>query len=210
MKSGSFCFTSPLKKNFIKKGKPHPFILYILGVCFKFTVVIKLRSVQMTVKNMKEKPNFVLDGMLAGLCRWLKFLGFSARIVNNPKQLPSSLIPDKKTIFLTRTPKHYIDNEDIICFVLTSDQIPEQLEELNKAFQIFNKIDFLSRCSLCDVPIEPVKKWTIKDKIPEKVWKSYDQFWRCPACERIYWEGGHVKRMKEKLRLMGVPLENNK
>jgi uncharacterized protein len=39
----------------------------------------------------------------------------------------------------------------------------------------------------------------IADRLPEMTKKYYFRFKICPDCRRIFWEGSHFERMKEKI-----------
>ena len=65
------------------------------------------------------------------------------------------------------------------------------------------KIDedlFLSRCTLCNDPVKPMKKKDVKGKIPNRVFENNENFWYCSKCDKIYWKGCHYKKMKEKIK----------
>ena len=62
-----------------------------------------------------------------------------------------------------------------------------------------------SRCSICNGPLEErtsdqVKKNDGDDDgvvvVPDKVIACHNQFFQCTACGKIYWEGGHLKRIR--------------
>jgi len=36
------------------------------------------------------------------------------------------------------------------------------------------------------------------------VYDTHEEFAMCPVCGRIYWEGTHVSRMKDKLQEVGI------
>ncbi len=158
----------------------------------------------------KHSPtiSFLADPMLKGLARWLRFLGFPTKIVPRIEQLPEIRQEQPEAIFLTSSKKHLG-----LCsgpsFLIRSHHVPEQLQELDREFQIFSQMDLLSLCSICNVPIRPVEKKAVKEKVPERVYQQFSRFWVCPVCGRIYWEGGHIPRLKDKLRRMGIPLPQN-
>ena len=154
----------------------------------------------------KFPRRFLCDEMLKGLAKWLRFLGFSTEITANTSRIMQVLENEPSAIFLTRSRKHARIFPENSVFVLQSDDVAEQLQELNREFSLFNRMKFLSLCSVCNIPIEPIEKAEIQGQIPERVWESFQEFWKCPVCGRIYWEGGHVQRLKDKLRRMGVPV----
>jgi uncharacterized protein with PIN domain len=52
-----------------------------------------------------------------------------------------------------------------------------------------------SRCSRCNHPLEPVAKESLAGQVPPQALARYDAFARCPACDQIYWQGGHYDRI---------------
>jgi uncharacterized protein with PIN domain len=36
--------------------------------------------------------------------------------------------------------------------------------------------------------------------VPDRVIACYNQFFQCTACGKIYWEGGHLKRIRALIR----------
>src|ERR671911_1904349 len=72
-----------------------------------------------------------------------------------------------------------------------------------------------SRCSICNGPLEErtsdqVKKNDGDDDgvvvVPDKVIECHNQFFQCTACGKIYWEGGHLKRIRALVRNLDAKL----
>ena len=55
----------------------------------------------------------------------------------------------------------------------------------------------VARCSKCNSLTESVDKNSVKEKIPQGVFKSNDRFWRHNYCNQFYWEGTHIKNLQE-------------
>ncbi|MDO8640685.1 MAG: Mut7-C RNAse domain-containing protein, partial [Nitrosarchaeum sp.] len=78
-------------------------------------------------------------------------------------------------------------------------------EEIEQFFEIINSVDLkriqingnIARCPKCNSLTESVDKDIIKEKIPQGVLKSNDEFWRCRCCNQVYWEGTHIKNLQE-------------
>jgi uncharacterized protein with PIN domain len=60
--------------------------------------------------------------------------------------------------------------------------------------------NFFTRCSVCNQKIQEIKKEEIKDKIPEYVYKTQEEFGICNICKRIYWKATHYERMLERMK----------
>ena len=37
----------------------------------------------------------------------------------------------------------------------------------------------------------------VKGKVPENIFKRNNEFWVCDSCGKVYWEGGHCRRIKK-------------
>ncbi len=77
----------------------------------------------------------------------------------------------------------------------------ENLADLATRFKFKLQINLkTSRCSKCNTQIRSVRKDSIIDKIPEKTSTYYNEFWECPNCKQVYWQGAHWKRIEKTLR----------
>ncbi len=136
----------------------------------------------------------------------MRFLGIPVEIVVSTKQFRELKSPHQNAVLITSSKKHAQQFGENSSYILESNQIPEQLHELNDRFQIFEKINFLTICSICNTPIKSIEKSEIEDQVPPKVREPHDSFWYCEKCGRVYWEGSHIKRLKNKLQRMNVPV----
>jgi uncharacterized protein with PIN domain len=156
--------------------------------------------------DFKTRPEFIIDGMLRGLVKWLRALGFSAVSVHKLSEISGFLNKNPETIFITASPFHWENILHSRKLLVRSHSIEGQLRALNIMYKIFEMMDLFSICLSCNTFIEPVSIDEIVDRIPNRVRDSFEEFWYCPVCERVYWHGGHVERMIRKLRSMKVPI----
>lgn len=150
---------------------------------------------------------FVVDNMLKGLLRWLRFLGFDSIELESQSEKDSGANRLSGRYFLTASPKHFRNWSRDKKLLIPYDKIPDQLNYVNEQLSIFEKARFLSRCSKCNMELAPVKKTQIMEEIPGSVADRFEKFYLCPSCKRIYWEGGHVKRLIGKLETMGIQIK---
>ncbi|MBN2366767.1 MAG: hypothetical protein JXL67_11420 [Calditrichaeota bacterium] len=163
------------------------------------------------MQNHQDQPKiFIVDNMLKGLARWLRFLGFDAHMSENVDEAKNILNSIDHSVFITASPAHKQKIGSTHTILLQSDHIEAQLNELNEIFHIFDYLHILSLCSICNTLLQSIGKEQVKDKVPEKVYHSFRTFYQCPRCNRIYWYGGHVKRLLDKLKRMNVPVDNSK
>jgi uncharacterized protein with PIN domain len=53
-----------------------------------------------------------------------------------------------------------------------------------------------SRCSMCNGLLEARTPAQVKDGVPGKVAEFQNEFYQCTACSKVYWEGGHLRRIR--------------
>jgi hypothetical protein len=152
------------------------------------------------------KPAFIVDGMLPDLVKWLRILGFFSILIKEVNDVERLLQENPELHFVTSSKKHFslLNNPKII--LLSTDNLSHQLQTIDEQTGIFSKMDLLSICTKCNVPVKPADKASLSNIIPEKVKDSFNQFWICPSCKRAYWNGGHVERIIAKLKQLQIPI----
>jgi len=138
--------------------------------------------------------------MLGRLARWMRFLGFDTLYFRD--------IKDSKLIRIAREQDRYILTRDTrlikikgvnnYLLIKANDSFHQLIEVINTLkLSHFNP---LSRCVACNGILTRVEnKRDIKDSVPEFVFLNMNVFLKCIECGKIYWEGSHPKKFKEKL-----------
>ena len=147
---------------------------------------------------------FVVDGMLGKLTRWLRLLGHDVEYSNNMEDKDLIGIAKKeKRVLLTRDFQLFqqaVGKGLDACYVEGQTE-PERLAEISKRFSIGLEVDMkISRCSKCNTMVKPVPKEKIADKVEKNTLVHYDEFWMCPKCEQVYWQGAHWTRIGKILK----------
>ena len=76
----------------------------------------------------------------------------------------------------------------------------ERLAEVTQQFNVELEIDVSnSRCPKCNAKLETILKDKIKDKVPQATLHVFNDFWICPDCGQIYWQGSHWQKINRKL-----------
>jgi uncharacterized protein with PIN domain len=70
-----------------------------------------------------------------------------------------------------------------------------QLVETVERFDLLDSVAPFRRCIRCNAVLEAVRKEDVLDRLPPKTRRYYDEFARCPTCDRLYWKGSHYARM---------------
>ena len=63
-----------------------------------------------------------------------------------------------------------------------------------------------SRCSICNGLLEERTPEQVKNGIPDRVAECHSEFYRCAACGKVYWEGGHLRRIRALARAVDSKL----
>lgn len=152
---------------------------------------------------MKE-PRFLTDGMLGKLTRWLRMLGQDVEYTTAMAD-ETLILEAKKTsrILLTRDIQLFqrAMTRGAEALLIEGRDEAENLADLATRFKFRLQINLkTSRCSKCNTQIRSVRKDRIIDRIPEKTSTYYNEFWECPNCKQVYWQGAHWKRIEKTLR----------
>ncbi len=131
---------------------------------------------------------FIVDRMLGQTAKWLRLLGVDAEYVDDDTEdaLVIQRGKEESRIIITRD-KTLGDRPGtmLVPNVPTEELLPQIFERYGLSPKP------LTRCSLCNSPIVPVDKVTVKGDVPEGVYQRQDEFWCCSGCHRIYWKGSH-------------------
>ena len=139
---------------------------------------------------------FILDVHLGTLAKALRMLGFDTIYEKylNDSQI-ASLAKQENRIVLTRDVgllKHRIIEHG---YWLRSQHTTEQLQEVIKRYGLSGKLSPFKRCLSCNTIISSVPKESILHRIPANTRLYFDEFFYCPACDRVYWKGSHYEHM---------------
>jgi hypothetical protein len=81
-------------------------------------------------------------------------------------------------------------------FVLRAEDLRGQLAELGARFELAARARPFTRCNRCNEALLPATDVEVAERVPPSVCARHQGFLRCPRCERVYWAGSHVARMR--------------
>ena len=144
---------------------------------------------------------FIADRMLGRLAKELRMLGYDTVFYRGEDPYPLvKLAREEGRVILTRntklTPKR---PEDRIVRIM-EDKPSLQLRELiqSKIISLHEEIPF-SRCLLCNIVLNEIPREEAEGKVPDFIFYQQKEFFRCPQCLRIFWQGSHQDHMLEKI-----------
>jgi uncharacterized protein with PIN domain len=157
---------------------------------------------------------FIVDGMLGKLSRWLRILGHNVKYSNNldDAQLLTIAKKERRTL-LTRDFELYrhATAKGMDAFYVEGETGEERLVALAKRYGMDLDIDMtISRCPKCNTKVKPITKEEAAGKVEKSTFEHYDEFWNCPKCGQIYWQGAHWTRIRRTLEVAQEILENSK
>lgn len=150
---------------------------------------------------------FVIDSMLGTLARKLRIFGFDSLYYNHiDDDVLLSICKDDDRILLTSDKELFkrAVKENIGCifvYGIEEDCLVKIFETLDikLEFDISN-----SRCPLCNSRLITPSKDRLKGIVPDKVYENNQRFYLCEMCEKIYWEGSHIRKMRSLIKRVNM------
>jgi len=145
-------------------------------------------------------PRFVADAHLGALARLLRMAGFDTLYDNRYRDGEiADLAAAEGRIVLTRD-RELLKLRHITHGCYLHALVPvQQFAELVHRLDLVGSMRPFSLCLECNRPLRAVAKAAVADRLPPSVRTGHDRFSTCDACGRIYWEGSHWRRMRDRL-----------
>jgi len=152
---------------------------------------------------MVKGLQFITDGMLGKLTRWLRMLGHDVEYYR--------VADDKKLVWLAESQKRVLLTSDqklhqqmlkkgLDTVLVNVSDDAQRLAILAKRYGFQLIIDLnISRCPKCNSSLAKVTKQKVLDKIPKMTSTYYTDFWECISCGQVYWQGSHWKQIQTTL-----------
>jgi uncharacterized protein with PIN domain len=156
---------------------------------------------------------FVVDMTVGKLAKWLRALGFDTAVYpGRDLHRLVQLSRRENRVIVTRNrqlkAKLFLGN----ILILKENEADRQIAAVIRSMKIpVVPQRFLSRCLRCNELLETVPRERVEGKVPEFVFHAHEAFHRCPACQKIYWEGTHPTNMKRKIeKILGSAEETRR
>ena len=144
------------------------------------------------------KYNITADVMMAKVARWLRLMGIR---VNNPKFIDDTLILNsikkyKHPALLTSDVEFH---KRALKAGIKSICVPAHLSNEDQVRYVLNGLDLKidkskigSLCTKCGHRLIKIDKYKASDYgVPKNSLESYDEFFYCKYCKKVYWHGSH-------------------
>lgn len=154
-------------------------------------------------ERLTEKHyRFLCDEMLRKLGHWLRAAGYDTEIAcagDTDRSLLEKAAREKRRL-ITRDRKlteYRHAAEHVI--LLHSNDMQDCAKELQAKLSINWFMKPFSRCLLCNTPLTMADPARL-EKIPSQSRATIKQAFYCRHCDKLYWEGSHVRRLRNKFR----------
>ncbi|MET0980461.1 MAG: Mut7-C RNAse domain-containing protein [Telluria sp.] len=159
--------------------------------------------------QLRDKPlrrlRFVADAHLGGLARLLRMAGFDTLYDNGFDDDEIVVIAqEQQRVVLTRD-RELLKRRSVThgCY-LHAIKPAAQFRELFQRLDLAGSAQPFTLCLHCNLPLRPVPKEDVVERLPESVREQHDEFNTCDSCGRVFWKGSHHKRMAAMLEAVAA------
>src|SRR5215213_6323425 len=147
-----------------------------------------------------DELKFFADVNVASVVRWLRAVGIDTvwEDAISDADLIRRAIEEKRFV-LTLDKRILKEFRADNVLLLESERAIEQLREIVAHFKIKKPPELFTRCLLCNALLRNASAEEIalggpRHRLPQQ---QEVVFHYCPTCNKVYWEGGHTRRMRE-------------
>ena len=150
---------------------------------------------------MLKAPSFLADAMLGSVARKLRIFGFDTLYIahaHDDEILKTGI--EQGRVILTADKelfKRVVKAGARGVLVGGESDLEDLVHILSKNGVTSVDLDGIgSRCSVCNGVLEERRPEQVKGGVPGRVAESHTKFYQCTACGKVYWEGGHLRRIR--------------
>jgi len=151
---------------------------------------------------------FIVDHNVGKLARWLRMMGYDAIFFDgaeDSRMIAMALAEGR--VVLTRDTRivnrRLVTSGQLKVILIESDRPDLQMLQVIDSLGLDCRFKPFTVCLECNQPLLAVAKEQVKDLVPPYVFKTQNQYMRCPGCHRIYWRGTHWQAMTRQLDSFG-------
>jgi len=149
--------------------------------------------------------------MLGNLARKLRLLGYDSKYDSSVEDsILIKLADGQKRVLVTKDENlaKSAEKAGIITVLIRGNDEIEQIVQIATKVGISSFVvdTNSSRCVDCNGRIEPTDKIRIMSKVPPRIYERQEKFWSCRDCKKIYWEGTHLIKIQEFVKILNERL----
>jgi uncharacterized protein len=147
-------------------------------------------------------PTFLVDAMLGNIAKKLRLFGYDAEYSSNTTDKDIiQKVKKENRILITKDRRlsEVAQKQKISVILITMNNELEQLIQIFKNLKLSKlAVDGnAARCTECNGELQIIDKKLVLDQVPDGVIEKVNNFWTCPNCNKIYWEGTHIDRVQK-------------
>jgi uncharacterized protein len=146
---------------------------------------------------------FLCDAMLGGLARWLRTAGYDTLLAEGgwpDRELVNLCARDDRILLTKDRQLALVAREAVPILLLTGRSIDGNACELREVLGVDWQRAPFTRC-LVDNALLRAAEPHHAERVPLTSRSLASPLRMCPTCGRLYWPGGHVRRMQRRLAL---------
>ncbi len=133
------------------------------------------------------------------LAKWLRLLGYDTKVIKSVSLLNLIRIAQKEERVIVSRSKDVLNHPlKFDRIFIHSNSLDQQLQEMKPFLEYEEEYIFL-RCPEDNELLHSISKEKALAFIPEKVAQLHDDYKICYKCGRVYWQGSHYTKIKDKL-----------
>jgi uncharacterized protein with PIN domain/sulfur carrier protein ThiS len=156
----------------------------------------------------RRRSRFFADEHLARLARYLRLAGFDTLLAQGlaDEELVARAEAQQR-IVLTRDRGLLARHRPSRALYVVGGRPHDQLAQVIASLQLEHAARPFTRCMVCNGVLEDVGRGAIAHRVPASVARDHDTFLACSGCDRVYWPGSHVRRMRALLQGAGMAVD---
>ncbi len=152
-------------------------------------------------------PRIACDAMCGGVARWLRIFGVDTTYTPgiDDADLVQHALAERRIVI--SSDHKLFERRAFTTGALRGLLLPVGLRLREQVRYVTRHLDVrprMPRCAACNGELELVRRAEVADVVPARslIWAK--EFFRCPDCGQVYWEGSHWRRIgPERARLGG-------
>lgn len=148
-----------------------------------------------------SEPHFLCDEMLQRLGRWLRAAGYDTAIAaagEDDGELVRQAVAEERWLLTRDREMALLRNGHGRVVWLEQTALTGQIAAVTQRFAIDWLRRPFSRCLECNTPLVPATPAQYA-QLPALALAVSPEAWYCTRCDKLYWEGSHVRRMRHTL-----------
>lgn len=139
--------------------------------------------------------------MLGGLVRWLRAAGYDSVLADgswSDRELVECCAGEQRVLLTKDRELGLLARETVPVLLLAGQDLDGNARELRKALGVDWQRAPFTRCLVDNAVLEAAEQHH-KERVPPTSRDIAGPLRLCPTCGRLYWPGGHVRRMQRRL-----------